>query len=325
MKIQQLKRVEAAIAGMTAAEIATIQKVVSKREGQVEGALVVQQRAASITHCPHCAHEAMKWGNKNDIPRFKCQNPEHHPDQSKVCGKTFNALTGTPLAGLHHLDKHIGHAQCMVDGLTLRKTAKVLGVNKDTALRWRHQFLQSLMANQPQSLTGLVEADETFFLESFKGQRKCLPRQPKKRGTPAQLRGLSREQIPVLVARDRATGQTFSAVVASRSAVDMGQKLLPHLSKDAELMTDGAFAYRTLARSHGVALRVVPKNKKHKTVGNLHINNVNAYDQRLKKWMGRFQGVATKNLPNYLGWHRWLDGVKKRKATARRFLWAAIG
>ncbi len=67
MKIQDLKQVEAVIAGMSAAEIATIQKVVSKREGQVEGAVVIQQRADSLTHCPRCQHEAMKWGNKNGI------------------------------------------------------------------------------------------------------------------------------------------------------------------------------------------------------------------------------------------------------------------
>ena len=34
----------------------------------------------------------------------------------------------------------------------------------------------------------------------------------------------------------------------------------------------------------------------------LHINNVNAYHGRLKQWLNRFNGVATKNLPNYLGW-----------------------
>ena len=32
----------------------------------------------------------------------------------------------------------------------------------------------------------------------------------------------------------------------------------------------------------------------------LHINNVNAYHGRLKQWLNRFNGVATKNLPNYL-------------------------
>ena len=37
------------------------------------------------------------------------------------------------------------------------------------------------------------------------------------------------------------------------------------------------------------------------------IQNVNAYDSRLKGWMYRFHGVATKYLPNYLGWRRCLE------------------
>jgi hypothetical protein len=39
----------------------------------------------------------------------------------------------------------------------------------------------------------------------------------------------------------------------------------------------------------------------------LHINNVNAYHSRLKQWLNRFNGAATKNLPNYLGWRRALE------------------
>jgi IS1 family transposase len=38
-----------------------------------------------------------------------------------------------------------------------------------------------------------------------------------------------------------------------------------------------------------------------------HIQNVNAYHNRLKGWMDRFHGVATKYLENYLGWFRFLD------------------
>lgn len=325
MKTQDLKRVEALITSMSASEISEIQKAVSKREGQVEGAVVVQQRAASISQCPHCGHKAIKWGNKNGVPRFKCQNPEQKTDGSKICGKTFNALTGTPLARLHYADKHIGNAQCMVARMSCRETAEALGINKNTAFRWRHHFLQDLMNEQPKLLSGLVEADETFFIESYKGQRKGIPRKSKSRGTVAKKRGLSKEQIPVLVARDRATNQTLSAVIASRSAVDIGNALLPHLSTDAELVTDGAKAYGVIAKSHGISRRVVPHNKNHKTVETLHINNVNAYDKRLKDWMYDFHGVATKNLPKYLGWHRWMDGVKKRKATAKRFLTAVIG
>ena len=37
--------------------------------------------------------------------------------------------------------------------------------------------------------------------------------------------------------------------------------------------------------------------------------NVNAYHGRLKEWLRRFDGVATKNLPNYLGWRRTLEAA----------------
>ena len=39
----------------------------------------------------------------------------------------------------------------------------------------------------------------------------------------------------------------------------------------------------------------------------LHIDNVNAYHGRFKPWLDRFNGVATKNLPNSLGWRRALE------------------
>lgn len=41
--------------------------------------------------------------------------------------------------------------------------------------------------------------------------------------------------------------------------------------------------------------------------GVFHIQNVNAYDSRLKGWMRRFHGVATRYLENYLGWRRLIE------------------
>jgi hypothetical protein len=38
-----------------------------------------------------------------------------------------------------------------------------------------------------------------------------------------------------------------------------------------------------------------------------HIQNVNAYHSRLKTWMRRVNGVATKYLASYLGWRRLLE------------------
>jgi hypothetical protein len=45
--------------------------------------------------------------------------------------------------------------------------------------------------------------DETFILESFNRKCRDLPRASRKRGGKAAKRGLSAEQIPVIVARDR--------------------------------------------------------------------------------------------------------------------------
>lgn len=41
--------------------------------------------------------------------------------------------------------------------------------------------------------------------------------------------------------------------------------------------------------------------------GPWHVQNVNAYVSRLRSWMRRFKGVATKYLASYLGWFRMLD------------------
>ena len=56
----------------------------------------------------------------------------------------------------------------------------------------------------------------------------------------------------------------------------------------------------------------------------LHINNVNAYHSRLKQWLARFNSVATKNLPNYLGWRRALEAWGDQ-AAPQNWIKSAIG
>ncbi len=55
-----------------------------------------------------------------------------------------------------------------------------------------------------------------------------------------------------------------------------------------------------------------------------HIQHVNAYDSRLKQWMLRFHGVATKYLPNHLGWRRLLE-QQLTPLTPQTFLIHAMG
>ncbi len=51
-----------------------------------------------------------------------------------------------------------------------------------------------------------------------------------------------------------------------------------------------------------------------------HIQNVNSYHGRLKRWVSRFHGVATKNLHKYIGWMRWFEQTESSQQTIERFL-----
>ncbi|APH13378.1 insertion element domain protein [Clostridium sporogenes] len=53
--------------------------------------------------------------------------------------------------------------------------------------------------------------------------------------------------------------------------------------------------------------RIKSDGKVHVIKGIYHIQNVNNYHQRLKKWLDRFNGVASKYMDNYLTWFRFLD------------------
>jgi hypothetical protein len=211
------------------------------------------------------------------------------------------------LAGLHHPERWKDQAQALISGESLAQAATRCDVHPTTAFRWRHRFLAALNLDKPASLSGLVEADETFILESFKGRRTGLPRKPRKRGGKASKRGLSAEQIPVIVARDR-TGATVDAVLPRLDAASMTAALGNIITRPAELCCDGGSAITAFARRARIKFHTVPApGLPTPEAPDIHINNVNAYHGRLKEWMRHFHGVATKNLPSYLSWRRTIE------------------
>ena len=131
--------------------------------------------------CPYCRADQDQlhpWGQSHGLARLRCQ----------ACHRTFNALTATPLAHLRKREQWLRYGQALVDGLSLRQAAARCGVDKDTALRWRHRFLATAALHRAEREGGIIEADETFSLESFKGQRH-LHRPARKRGGIGQRLG----------------------------------------------------------------------------------------------------------------------------------------
>ena len=130
----------------------------------------------------------------------------------------------------------------MAEGLTVAAAAERCGVHPTTSFRWRHRFLRAETADR-ERLSGIVEADETFFRLSFKGSRRwrgdTAPpgRGAKSRGAKAALPGSSIEQVPFVVARGRA-GATRAVVLPDRSADALDAAIGATLPVDGVLCSD---------------------------------------------------------------------------------------
>lgn len=258
---------------------------------------LIEQAPNAELVCPYCnGTKLYRWGKASELQRYRCRH----------CNRTFNALTGTALARLHHKDKWLDYERSMIQGVSVRKAAIRCGIAKNTSFKWRHRFLRVPSIHQSSKMNGIVEADEMYFLESFKGQRH-LTRAARKRGGKAAKRGTSKEQVPVLVVRDR-HGETADRILRGTSVKQVGTELIPLLSRDVILCTDGMPAYRQITREAKIVHRPVNIAAGKRVINDIyHIQNVNAYGSRLRQWTVKFHGVATRYLESYLGWHRMID------------------
>jgi transposase-like protein len=252
---------------------------------------LLEARIEETRRCPPCTTEgAVIRGCSNGLRRYGC----------KVCGRTFNALTGTPLARLRKKELWAAFAAGLSDGDTVKGAAERCGVADTTSFRWRHRFLAAVEADTIK-LKGIVEADETYVLTSRKGARK-LDRKARKRGGVAQKRGLSKEQVPILVAADR-SGTTFTAVLPETTAATITAHLTASIEADALLVTDGAPFFPPCARALGVTHAPLDHKAGERRRGDLHLNTVNSRHERFKTFLRGRRGVATKYLDSYLAWY----------------------
>jgi len=308
VKAEEFRVLVGQLAGLSKRQRATLSRLLSDPPAGEAVIALLESKDADQRQCPHCGGgHLLAWGKAHGLQRYRCGD----------CRRTFNALTGTPLARLRHKERWLTHAGALRDGLSVRKSAEACDVAVSTAFRWRHRFLGAAKTNQPSQLSGIVEADETFFRRSFKGSRRwkqprpdAMPpsRRARRRGTKSAKRGTPLdEQVPVLIVRDR-NRTTGDAILSDLTARTIGAELMPMLGPDALLCTDASRTYGLIARDAGIRhepVNIAAGERVRDRV--FHIQNVNAYDSRLKQWMRRFNGVATRYLDSYLGWRRMIE------------------
>ena len=208
-----------------------------------------ERRAEDRRTCPRCGHHnVVRHGTDacTGRQRWRCRSGE-----DGGCDRTFNALTNTPLERLRRPEVLPALAATMDDHLSVRKAAERLGVAHTTVECARRRMLDAQVPRQARQVGGVIEADETFFLRSFKGHRDWKrgeppeSRPPRYRGEPAQRPGISCEQVPVLTALDRAGGMV-EAVLESRSGI--GRALDGRIEPGSVICSDGLPASVTAAK-----------------------------------------------------------------------------
>ncbi len=140
------------------------------------------------------------------------------------------------MARLRRKDNWLEHLGIICNSQTIRSAAKQVGISIPTSFRWRHRFLDLISENRPETFTGIIEVDETYFLYSEKGNKIISETRPaRQRGGKAKQRGLSKEQVCVLVARDR-IGSTTDYMVGrgNISASSVEKYLEPSIDKELE-------------------------------------------------------------------------------------------
>ena len=303
---------------MTSEERARIGRVVREvAAGEALGALL-GEKVVDLTEtrrCPRCGADGIvKFGRDgNGQQRFRCR-------PGVGCGRTFNALTGSPMARMRKPAIWLSYAEALCERRSLDWIHEKLGIARLTAWRWRHRFGAALAAGPTDTVAGIVETDEVFFLRSFKGHRGWKrgnppeDRPPRYRGSGATKSGISSQQVPIVTAIDR-NGAVLDVMVEKATDALIVGALRGHVAPGSLICSDGGYSYPKLAEELGGEHRTLkpvkptPEQKKAglpwRTPGALTLGRVNEHHATLKTAINRhFKGVSSRYLPNYLAWLR---------------------
>ena len=129
-------------------------------------------------------------------------------------------------------------------------TLTMVPIHKTAARLNRHKFLSMLekyLESEKIQLSGTIECDVTYVLESSKGSS-LKHRKARHRGEPSRFRGISHEQICTVTTTDRNEHEIFLAVGQFRPTKDIIQDTFKNnITQRSIIYTDGTDCYNSLA------------------------------------------------------------------------------
>lgn len=153
-----------------------------------------------------------------------------------------------------------------------------------------------------------------------------MPRKRRSRGSKATKRGISDEQVAVVVTQDRSGNQELAVVKKGRiSKSDLDDTLGSKIQQGSILCTDAHRSYTAFTKDKEIEHHKFTANKGQRVVNKIyHVQNVNNTAKRLRAWMSPYNGVATKYLQNYMNWFMILEKTKSEANRLKTFTAYAI-
>lgn len=244
--------------------------------------------------CPCCGKKShmIKKGFNKGKQRFRC----------KDCNKIFTYDSKT-ITSYMKISRGT-FLEILLDTLSceaIAVTAARLNLSQKSVFDNRHKILVALehiLDEETIKLSGTIEVDETYILDSQKGSSN-LNRKARHRGEPSNYRGLSHEQVCIVTTTDRNGHEIFKAVGhAKPTSNSIKQMFHEKIVKKSILYTDGAFCYDQIADENSCSLVQLYQKENYNTVE--HLNTVNYIHSFIKAIITKFRGVATKYINRYL-------------------------
>ncbi len=273
--------------------------------------------AAKCECCRRCeSRQIVKYGkDKNGKQRYKCKscNTVFYEDSFSVVSRTR-----------HDSETWQKFIELLLTRASLQKCAAACNISVQTAFTWRHKVLNALQHDQEgRMLGGIVEADETFFGISYKGNHTkskdfTMPRKAYKRGSDSREQTGSRACVMCALERN---GQVYGEVLGK------GQPTIAMLSHafdnrimpETVFISDKAIGMKNYFKNNTKAVQLIqmkahvkPKsmNSPPEVRGAFHIQNINNMHYRLRKALEPYCGVSTKYLNYYLNLFVWIENHK---------------
>ena len=271
--------------------------------------LIAEERAAiadagfAPERCPHCGCASLvrKGHGRDGSQRWMCRG----------CGRTFSART-MGLLGYSKLGPEVWarFVRCELSGCSLRRDAEECHVCLKTAWFMRIRLCEAMERCVPEFRHGAsvsVEADGTYLTESLKGNRKRarlkMPRKAHDSGHCVHERGISSGKVCIACAAN-SLGDCWLEVCGRGRPTDAElADALDGIVEGSPVSTDRLQGYARILPELGASAH---RSADPKTDPGA-LGMVNALHQRLKAWLGRFNGVSIRWLDHYLAWFRWTE------------------